>query len=441
MFLKWRVEIFISVINFIFSFAAQTNYMQSKILTTLLILAPVFAFSQNYKPATITTLSGNNQQVEVQIENWKFNPKTFSYKITGEASVKQLSTTNASVVELEDEVKFENIEVQKSMNKVKYPDIPKFEDSSSVKEKVFLKVIYQGERLSLYSYNDEIKNRFYIKKVNGNIEELKYRVFYSANIDFRIETQNIFREQLLKIASNLQVTDSSISQKIQSSKYIANDILTVVKLLDGNKGTVRSKADASPFSIIVGAGISISKFTLSSNEVLGQSPSYSSTSPFPIVGLNYMLDYNRKSMIQFLISGSRDKAFFSGIDRRSEETKKFTQTNISFASMYLYNFYNSRTLGAFFSAGLGLNVPTYKDDVVTWKSTEIPNASTVVSYDLGGFQGIGFLLPIKTGVSVKSFQFGVGYTYSVAGITDSPKFEINKNSFNFSVQYIFSKKK
>ncbi|MDN3586330.1 hypothetical protein QWY86_06610 [Pedobacter aquatilis] len=415
--------------------------MQSKIISALLSLIPFFVFSQNYKPATITTSSGNKLQVELKMENWKFNPKIFNYKTVNDAALKQLSVTNTSIVEIENELKFERAEIQKSINKVNYPDIPKFEDSSSVKEKVFLKVIYQGEKLSLYAYNDEIKNRFYIKSINGNIEELKYRVFYSANIDFKIETQHLYKDQLSNLRSALAISDPIVAQKIQSSKYNTNDILAIVKLLDGSKGTISSKADASPFSFILGVGISISKFKLSSNEVLGQSPSYSSTSPFPVIGLNYMLDYNQKSMIQFLISASRDKAFFSGIDRRSEETKKFTQTNISFASMYLYNFYNSKHLAAFFSAGLGLNVPSYKDDVVTWKSTEIPNASTVVTNDLAGFQGIGFLLPVKTGISVKNFQFGIGYTYNVAGITDSPKFEINKSSLNFSIQYIFSKKR
>jgi hypothetical protein len=415
--------------------------MSFKILLSILLGLPTLVSAQLlFKDAEIIDRSGKITATQIEIKNWDNNPKFFMYQDKGQSTSVKIGVDDVKQISIGNERKFERAIINKSLNKIKYPDLPKYADSTSVKDTVFLELIYLGDKVSLYSYTDDIKKRFYIKTNTSDYQELKYRSFYSAEIDFKVQNQNIFRDQLKNLAIQKGNNDKANLKKIEALKYSLNDMMIAMNLINVGQSKFESKLPSSGFNFIVGAGVNFGAFKIQGKDVFSNSKASNPISVFPVIGLNYSIDKNKnKSVLQITLSGSKEDVSFYGIDNHSEQTKSFSQLTFSLSPIYLYNFYQSESINAFFGSGLSANIQTFKNDILSWKSTEIPNAKPVVRNDVGGFQNFGFSIPVKAGIGFKNIQLLAGYSYFIGGISDSNEFSISKNNFNLSVQYIFKK--
>ena len=410
---------------------------------TLVLIAfmPLTLLAQKkFKVAILTNLENQTDTVFIQGQNWSTNPKTLPYFSADYTNKGTATVANTSNITVGTERVFERAIIKKSMDKVEYPDLAKRLDSTSMIDTVFLELIVKGQHVNLYSYADQIKTRFYIKDLNEKYQELTFRKFYSAAINFKIETHNIFRDQLKLLTSQLNIADPKTLQKIDNANYTLKDLKEIIMLINSNQAEFTSST-VQKLSFNVGVGLTVSNFTYNAATVLGTSSDSRPLSIVPVLGLSYTLDEMNKSSLNMELAVSKEKADFYGIDNRTEETKSFTQWTYALAPTYSYNVFNYSPIKFTLEGGISANIHSYKDDVVTYRSTEIPGDKAVASYDLGGFHNFSFSLLGRVGIKLKQVTFLTSYVHYLGSMITFSESEILKSSYNFSLRYNFGFKK
>lgn len=408
-------------------------------ILTISLSFPLIGFAQkNLIDAALIDKKGQQKQIKIEALNWSINPKTFTYYHTDNTSKELATTFNTAKLSIGNQRTFESAIISKSMNKVKYPNLPKYLDSTSIEDTVFLDVIVEGKKLNLYSYTDTLKTRFYIKQQGGKYEELIYRNFYSAAIDFKVETQNIFRDQLKRVLNVAKSNDLNLISKIDNVKYTVKDLEEIVTLINDDQNSF-VKPIKSKVNFLAGIGLNFSTFTYNGDNVLGTSSSSNPISILPTIGMSISLDEKNKSELNLEVSALKEKVKFYGIDNRSEETQSFTQLSYVFSPTYNYHVYSKKNTKITIGAGISANIHQIKDDVVTYKSTEIPGAQIVINRDLGGYQSFSYAIPFRLAVSYQKFTLLSTYSYYLSSITNTAETEILKSGFGFSLRYNFGK--
>jgi hypothetical protein len=103
-------------------------------------------------------------------------------------------------------------------------------DTTSTIDTLFLRELSSGRHLTLLSYQDKIKLRFYIKNVNDSIpQELIYQVYLDPgnSSDVIIESHQ-FRDQLKQAAEKHHSATSAVVTKAAQANYNAADVEKLV---------------------------------------------------------------------------------------------------------------------------------------------------------------------------------------------------------------------
>jgi len=101
------------------------------------------------------------------------------------------------------------------------------EDTTTVVDKVFLRRLISGPNITLYSYIDEIKQRFFISEKNGVPLELEYHEYVDAINQLNPVTDTRYKIQLQKLRAIYQSGDKALINQIQEADY---DILHLAKI-------------------------------------------------------------------------------------------------------------------------------------------------------------------------------------------------------------------
>ena len=133
--------------------------------------------------------------------------------------------------------------------------------SGSIKNKLpilfFLKLLSSGKYITLYSYNDVIKNRYYTDENTGNPTELLLHAYVTP--DNKVETQFIesYKRQLSNFAVKYRPQDSALLGSIQTVGYNEDAIKKIVFAINGSdKVSEYISPEKYRFRLIAGIGIS-----------------------------------------------------------------------------------------------------------------------------------------------------------------------------------------
>lgn len=203
----------------------------------LLFLLPSLAFAQaNYKPGLVVTSSGDTLSGFINYREWDLAPKTVSFQTSDNSGkVQELNAANTRYFEVTGLEAYRGFEVLISTDRVDVGSLSHGSpESSPSTEHVFLKVLQDGTKVSLYSYKDNIKERFFImEKGEAKPQELLYRRYYDKRNSTRIITQHAYVGQLLNVARHLNVLSDKLQREIEAAAYKEKDILQVVSKLNG----------------------------------------------------------------------------------------------------------------------------------------------------------------------------------------------------------------
>lgn len=258
------------------------------------------AYAQNkFEKGYIINNSGQRIECLIKNDDWKNNPTNFKYKTseTGDERTGNLANVQEFAVTGKNKYRKFTVDIDRSSNKATELSTKRTAEFSN--ETVFLKVLVEGSKASLYSYIESNLRRYFYKKPNGKVTQLINKQYRSSNQ--RVRKNESYKAQLEADISCNQTKTSPSYTKSSLVKYFiaynncdAKDTSLTNFTLNETKGIFRFK---------VKGGINYYEAKISEPGVPFGDPDYNTNSQIsPRFGfeLEYVLPSNNNRWSVFL---------------------------------------------------------------------------------------------------------------------------------------------
>ena len=398
------------------------------------------SFAQsNYKPGYVVDLKNDTLKGFIDYKEWENNPKAFTFKSNLNQSPQTFTNKTANAFGITGIEHYHKFAFSKSNSTTNINTLHVGVDTSRSSETTFLKVIEQGKKVSLYSFTDSVKTRFYISTdKNVNPRELDYYVFYVVYNSNSYQTAYTYRDQLNEIVSYNDITNPQLSTKIKYAYYKESDLKAIVELINGEKPETTKQSGVSGIRYFAGAGARFGKLETGGGATFfPEGTNASSTSAFLSGGVDILTNkYTQKFVFRAEINLSKDHYIIpptplNGIGTTGELNIK--QTNAQLSPQIIYNIYSTNNLKVFIDGGVNLNFSSYSGSYImnfnntsTIEKKNYPEfekfylafntkAGFVISNKIELYVSRGFSAPITqaqaTPASVSNYQAGINYLF------------------------------
>jgi hypothetical protein len=393
------------------------------------LLTPFFAVSQtNFQKGYVVSDNRDTLRGLVSYQESLRNFHQISFKSSENSSAETFTTANSQGYGINGKEHFQTFEVKTSLAKAKLNELPIGADTSTLQQKVFLKVIQEGPNVTLYSYQDINKTHYYIKEQGQDQPvELIYFAYYDKDDISRIVERNTFQQQLRGLKIKYQNIKANELGPL-SIRYTGRDIEKVI--IDIN-GSGRSKT-GSHLGFYIGAQLvgSSSKFT--GNHGLASNEATSNTSFLPgfKTGINLSRSRISRSFFKLELAFLMSK---SEISAPNGWSNNYTQYGVSIAPQYFYNLYNKEDLKFYIGGGVAGNFSKFTD-IKTVQVNEISQLPATFQLKM---QSFNYSFPISVGTIVnRHIEFAATYT-PYSALTDYIPYSLDMHRISLGFNYIF----
>jgi hypothetical protein len=380
----------------------------------MLLYAAEFTKAQIYDPGYVITNAGDTLKGILESRENVLNPDFVNFKSSpGDPAPKRYDISEIRQFTYGNGESFERHWVSMTMDPI---ELSKATDRRiEVRfDTVFLKNIQKGSAVAFYSYEDQIKKRYYILQPgNSRPLELGYRVERDGpNFTYRFH----FRETLQLLAESTGKDTPVLRKIIKKTDYYEASLLRVIAELNG-LNPVRSyveKKEGQGFR--VGGGIRIGGMKFQDENELSKN-STASVSPGIWLMAGYDLPKNpRVGKVVF-----RAEMFFSTIAAESHTfddrfisasitvDHRFTQLNSGLGLNTMINFVNKPEVKVFGGLGIRANYATYSYKFTVTRTGD--NSVSVMEDDSGEPRNLWSSIPVRAGVVIKR-RFEATLVYS-----------------------------
>ncbi len=382
------------------------------LLILLLILHEFQGFSQyHFQKGTVITSLGDTIHGYIDCKDRSFDPEKFTFtRSIPKDTLITFSLPDARAFIIDKTAAYEKFTVNVSQGAVDIDRLPDKIDTSSIEKTVFLKVLVKGEPLSLFSYSDRIKTRYFVLVPGASMpQELQLYIYSPNHTELRYKK---YIGQLLLLASKYGKNTIEQQHRISTSSYISQDLIPIVNEINGQK--VKMESDISPNRIIlnffVGAGISRSYMAFSGTDPLAKlTSSPVACKPSIIVGFNLSEKSNSRAYIsEMLMLSNLDYKIQQVTDYSANsyiETTTFhlKMTNIALANSFGYKVYNGGKTGFYLGAGLNINFSFYPtNDLIIIDEGYYNTNSEATIKDHYLMKRVWYSLPLKAGLIIRN---------------------------------------
>lgn len=206
-----------------------SKQFKSAIVLLSLVLGYTISFSQNtYEKGYYVTNTSDTIRGYIDIRESMGNPLQLKFKKQQDQSNQQtLSVNEVASFLLENFAIYERFFVSLSMNDIRMGRSESLVETPSRKDTVFLKLLSKGKFLSLYSFRDDLKERFYIMPSNETIPvELIYEIKRILNGGKRI--QETYKQQLYTEAAKAGRLTEDLQWKLKKARCDAHSLTNLV---------------------------------------------------------------------------------------------------------------------------------------------------------------------------------------------------------------------
>src|SRR5579863_2440135 len=343
--------------------------------TALILMVPFLSFAQsNYRAGYVVTLKGDTVKGFIDYREWDASPDAVNFKRSlndndavkyGPGDIRYFGVGTAET--------YRSYTGLISTDPTGLDQVAYKRDTSFRTGTVFLRTLVKGNRLALYMYKDELKQRFFLAgEPDFEPKELIFRLFFNPEYDYHYPTnpdgsknlrtvaENIYKRQLSAAAVEYDELNENLIDFIAKSEYTAADITTIVgKINHMSKAEYRKKYYAGPaLDFFVSAGLNVSTTTTSTGvpyETAGGT-SYTSFLPMASVGINIFANPATRRL-QFRVEASLAEAKYRSLftDKVSPyEPTEFTYDvrSLQISPQVVYNFYNADKFKIFVAVGM-----------------------------------------------------------------------------------------
>jgi len=397
---------------------------------------------KNLQPGYI--ILNNNDTITgfIDYREWYQNPATISFQPSKEAHSKPVSIRDIRYFEVINRESYERQVVNISLDTQLFSDLSD-KDTSTKTDTVFLKVVHDGKNISLFSYKDEVKLRWFVKQTNESTpRELLNSVY---RVEGSVVNERQYRNQLFKIAAVYLPGDQEIQTAIKHADYGKKSLLDIcyrINGLDNNEIKKQYKNRELPFRFFAGVGVNRGSINFSGDNHFSGSNSLASYMPVLGGGVDlYFIPAIGKLFLRSSLTVSSLKSeMTSATEYYYKATEIFyfrmTQVNITFHSQLNYNLYNKPGFKWFIGAGAGFNISFYPKNQQTFVREGL-NASTSVNDNYMEFMRKFWLnASLRSGVAIKNLEIAINY-FPKSSISDYVSFSVDNSSLQLQINYLF----
>ncbi|MGF7076009.1 outer membrane beta-barrel protein [Mucilaginibacter sp. 3215] len=414
------------------------------ILISLLILFSFFSKAQtHYKPGYVITINGQTIRGFINEKEWDANPTVINFKTTlNEAEVKNFTPNDITYFEIINSVAYQRYSGFVSTDETNISKLSRGRDSSKKQDIIFLKLQQKGPNVSLYSYNDAIKMRYFIADNKaGTTFELLFKQYFIPDMGPVTHIENEFIPQLYDLGTKYNPSSTELKQEIEQASYKTPVLRKISQMINDMPVDNTHYETLSSFDFFIGAGVSGSKFKFG-GELPFRNATDSKTTYGPTfsAGVNFYTNAKigravfRAELMYWTSSNETMADLYYGQPDKPKIKYHFDQRNITAYPQFIYYLYNNNAVK--FYGGIGITVSFAKyTQVISSTSTSASN-NNLLSFDKNW---LGF--PIRTGLIInKAFEINASYAIPAtinSGDKTSGNYSIKQGSFKAGINYHF----
>jgi len=369
------------------------------------------------------------------------SPVSVQFRTRTDDKTQVFDVKNSAGYGVEGLEKMERYTVDISNGKVMVADLSLGPDSTFRTESVFLKVLTEGKNVTLYSYQDNIKNRFYIKeKGNAAPAELIYQLYLDVDRPSSMIKGNKFAGQLMDVIKKYQEPTPAQYKRLRALRYSESDLLSVVYQINDQHA---EKSKYQKVRLFAGAGLNVSKINYSGENELASPDAKNKVSYSPLISAGMDIFANPaigKLIYRVELSAVKSKTDISvntATPASATLGHSFEQYIVSLTPQLIYNVYNKEALKIFVGAGFGANFSSYSNNVST-RYNSIRQEMNVTEDEVS-LEGFHMSFPFRAGAVLnKKIEFSAVYIPR-SSLTNYAFFDIGIQRFTFGINYLFGK--
>ncbi|MDR6785677.1 hypothetical protein ABIE26_004387 [Pedobacter africanus] len=413
-----------------------------RFLTALLTAVPLLSLGQsNYQKGYVVLNSKDTLRGYVDFKERRKNPVSIDFKIAPNDSRQVFTLANCTAYGIDDHEHYQRFAVNVSLSEIEIANLSIGPDLSFKRDTVFLKVLQSGKNLTLFSYVDELKERFYMMGPDQQEPlELIRNLYLQEDRTSAVVKDNKYARQLLIEMKKRKPEDQVLEKMLLRLDYRSGDLLRAVSLINGQQ-LPKPKHKSTRFFAGLGAAASMASYGGTHPLSTPKATCKTSFSPMLTTGVDLFV----KPEIGRLIFRTELSALMSKneislpADERGfiVERHSFDQVHLVLTPQLIYNIYNTNKLKCFGGLGGGLNFSTTSNNKSVYLNT-ISMQQRIGENEVI-MEKFNYSLQFMAGVVLnKKLEIAAGYSPNAA-ITNYSFFNIEMKRFKLGVNYLFGK--
>ncbi|SHF78026.1 outer membrane beta-barrel protein [Pedobacter caeni] len=412
-----------------------------RFLCGLLLALPLLSSAQlNFHKGYVLTNSKDTLKGYLDYKEGKNNPVSVIFKSELNGNLQTYNLKNCAGYQINEMVSYQRHQVNISLSPEALSAIPQVIDTTSRRDTVFLQVLQSGQHLTLFSYEDDIKKRFFILD-KGEVEpqELIRLLYFKSGNSGAVLTNARYARQLLMLLRKYNKLTPAIESRLGRLNYDQADLLKLVGHINDQEPE-KSRFPKSRFFVGLGVNASTLGFT-GAHELAGpDAKSKLSFGPTITAGVDVFANPAIRKMVFRM-----ELALMMGSNSASTLVRKqsFDQMEAVLTPQLIYHFYNAEAFKAFFGVGVGLNFASYRNQKAIRHVNDFFTGAEVIKENepshMLDLQSFYFNFPVTAGVVLnKKIELSLGYSMPTA-LTNYTYFNADKQRFRLGINYLFGK--
>jgi hypothetical protein len=414
-------------------------------LLYLMLVIPALSFAQsNFQKGYIISNSKDTLRGYINYKERIGNPSSVVFKSTLNAQPQTFTVVNSGGYGVDQQETYQRYIVNISSSTANASNLHQGLDSSYVRDTVFLKVLQSGKKLTLFSFADEIKTRYYLQEQGTNEPyELLNHVFLGDvyKDGFTVEgivTQKRYTRQMRIVMDKYDTGSQKDKDNLRYLDYGSRDLIKTVALINEQQMV---KSTRSHIRFFAGGGLNIGHGYYSGSVELANNAAVTKRSYLPMITTGIDIFGNPaigKLVYRIELSVSMAKGDITtttSTDARARLGHSFDQFTAALTPQVIYNFYNTNQFKIFGGFGLGLNISSYSNN----KSSRYNSFrdETSIAENEVEFEVFNASLPVVLGITLhRKVEFSVGYV-APASLTNYIAYGVKMQRVKIGVNYLF----
>ncbi|MEO6980837.1 MAG: hypothetical protein ABI113_20750 [Mucilaginibacter sp.] len=413
---------------------------------SLVFLLPFFSSAQsNYKPGYVVNLKGDTLRGFIDYHEWNSNPGSFYFRKVLSEKPQKYTSDEVQYFSVDGLAAYKRYAGPISTDVVNTDHLTTGKDTSFRLGVVFLKVLQKGKNITLYSYSDDFKTRYFVADApDFNPAELIYHIYEGNDGNGIAKTfvDETYLKQLNMLAIKYNMLSDDLAHLLQKADYQRPSLMLITSKINNISNEDFKKRYGDNIACYLYGGIAANFVTTSpaNHSVYQQAGGKSSSSILPAAkfGINLFANPNTQRLsfrFEFVFALAKynsvyNNAFFPYVNI----TYGYTSLAVVLSPQIVYNFYQTRLIKIYAGAGVDLTKYTYfnKQYKNNADGTTVPSATNPFGF-------VSFNMPIaaKAGAIINE-KIDVYADYLFAGhLFDDYGFRLNANTLRIGINYKF----